>query len=55
MKEKKIKEQRAKPRSPASLIDALIGDEGMIGNEQQNEKQKRTKKETGSGSPTQLP
>ena len=44
-----IEEQRVKHQTPSSATDALIGDED------QNGKQNRTKRKTGSRSPTQLP
>ena len=43
---KRIEAQRVEPRTPTPAVDALKGEE---------EKEERTKKETGSGSPTQLP
>ena len=50
MKERKgIEVQRAKPPTPTRAIDVLIG------NEEQNEKYKRKKKETESELLTQLP
>ena len=49
-KERKgIEVQRAKPPTPTGAIDALIW------NEEQNEKQKKEKKETGPGYITQQP
>ena len=48
--EKRGLRQRLKPHVPTLAIDALIGDE-----EQTGKKEERTKKETGSGSPTQVP
>ena len=48
-KRKGIEGQRVKHPTTSQATDALIG------NEEQNDKQKRTKRKTGSGSQTQLP
>ena len=48
-KRKGIKAQKVKSPTPSWAIDVLIG------NEEQIRKQENKKKETGSGSPTQLP
>ena len=49
-KKKRIETQRAKPKPRISIpaIDALVGDEEQTG----GEKEAKTKKETGIGSPT---
>ena len=46
---KGIEAQKVKHRTPSQAIDAVTGDE------EKNGKQKNKKKETGSGTPTQLP